>query len=235
MKWTPRPRIKICCVSSVDEARLAVRHGASALGFVSEMPSGPGVISEGLIAAIVPHVPPGVASFLLTSRQDVGSIVAQQRRCRVNTIQLCDRLESGTYADLRNALPGIAIVQVIHVVDEESVAEAAAIAPQVDGLLLDSGNPRRAVKELGGTGRVHDWRLSAAIREAVGVPVFLAGGLSSENVAQAVRAVGPFGVDVCSGVRSAGRLDEAKLTAFVSRVAEIPLLAENGGRRCESS
>jgi phosphoribosylanthranilate isomerase len=113
-------------------------------------------------------------------------------------------------------------VQVIHVLDEASVDEARAALPLVHALLLDSGNPRLAVKELGGTGRVHDWALSRRIRDeasAAGVPVFLAGGLRAENVAAAVRAVRPFGVDVCSGVRSGGRLDAGKLATFAAQLS----------------
>lgn len=217
---TPKPRIKICCIGNMAEAELAIRYGASALGLVSAMPSGPGVIDEDLIAEIAARVPPPIATFLLTSRQDAESIVEQHRRLRTNTLQLVDRLERGTYADLRRALPGIALVQVIHVTGEDSIAEAQNIAPQVDALLLDSGNQSLAVKELGGTGRTHDWTTSRRIRDAVGKPIFLAGGLKSENVAEAIREVEPFGLDLCGGVRTGGKLDEAKLAGFFARVAQ---------------
>lgn len=213
-----RPRVKVCCISSLAEAELAIRYGASALGLVSAMPSGPGVIEEELIAEIAAQAPPPIATFLLTSKQDVDSIIAQQRRLRANTIQLVDRLEQGSFDDLRSALPGISLVQVIHVTGEESVEEALAVAPQVDAILLDSGNQKLAVKELGGTGRTHDWTLSRKIREAVNVPIFLAGGLKSENVADAIRSVEPFGLDLCSGVRTDGKLDEAKLARFFEQV-----------------
>lgn len=212
-------RIKICCIASVDEARLAIDAGASALGLVSQMPSGPGVIPWERIAEIAAAVPPPVATFLLTCSQDAEEIVAQQRRCGTNVVQICDRLERGAYTDIRRALPGIRIVQVIHVVDATSVDEARAVAPHVDALLLDSGNQSLAVKELGGTGRVHDWTLSARIRESVGVPVFLAGGLRAENVRAAIAAVQPFALDICSGVRTNGALDAAKLRAFVQAAA----------------
>jgi phosphoribosylanthranilate isomerase len=216
---TSRPRVKICCIRSVAEAWMAIRHGASALGLVSEMPSGPGVIAEETIAEIARTVPPGVGSFLLTSRQDARSIIQQQRRLRVSTLQICDSLTSGSHRDLRAALPGIGIVQVVHVVGPESVAEAVAVAPQVDAILLDSGDPGRPVKELGGTGRRHDWRLSRRIRETVAVPIFLAGGLDPDNVAEAMAEVGPFGLDVCSGLRTGGQLDEAKLSRFFGAIA----------------
>lgn len=215
---SPIPRVKICCISSMEEAATAVRLGASALGLVSAMPSGPGVISEDLIREVALRVPPSIATFLLTASQDAGEIIAQQRRCGTTTLQLVDRLTSGSYVDLRRALPGIGIVQVIHVVDETSVDEALNIAPHVDALLLDSGNPSLPVKELGGTGRTHDWVLSRRIRERAGVPVFLAGGLKAENVAEAMRQVRPFGLDLCSSVRTNGALDAGKLAYFFAQV-----------------
>jgi len=175
MKISQTPRVKICCISSVEEAALAVEAGASALGLVSRMPSGPGVISDELIAEIAATVPPAIGTFLLTSRQSVDEIVAQQHFCRTNTIQICDHLTHGTHRELKRALPGISIVQVVHVTGPESVEEAVAVAPHVDAILLDSGNQKLAVKELGGTGRTHDWTLSRAIRERVAVPLFLAG------------------------------------------------------------
>jgi phosphoribosylanthranilate isomerase len=213
------PRIKICCMQSVDEAWVAIRAGASALGFVAHMPSGPGIISEELIAEIVRRVPPPIATFLLTCRRDVDGIEAQQRQTGANTLQLCDRLEPGTHRKLRARLPGVAIVQVIHVVGEESRTEAVDLAPKVDAILLDTGNLRSEVRELGGTGRLHDWKISARIRAAVPVPVFLAGGLRPENVTDAVHAVRPFAVDVCSGLRPNGSLDEERLRAFCGAVA----------------
>ena len=198
---------------------MAIEAGAAALGLVSMMPSGPGVITEETIARIAARVPPPVATFLLTSRLDVHSIVAQQKRTGVNTLQIVDRLETGAHQELRAALPGIALVQVIHVRGPDAIEESLAAAPHVDAILLDSGNPTLAVKELGGTGRTHDWSISRRIREAMAVPVFLAGGLNSANVGEAIRHVAPFGIDVCSGVRTEGRLDAAKLADFIRAVS----------------
>jgi phosphoribosylanthranilate isomerase len=212
------PRIKICCIGSMEEAQMAVAYGAAAVGLVSEMPSGPGVISEALIAKIAASIPPSVSSFLLTSNVTPEAIVAQQHRCRTDTIQLCDALDSESLAALREALPGIRLVQVIHVTGPEAGQQARSLAAHVDALLLDSGNPTLTVKELGGTGRVHDWSISREIRESVSVPVFLAGGLNPRNVGAAIQQVRPFGVDICSGVRRDGRLDEAKLASFVAQV-----------------
>lgn len=211
-------RIKICCISSLEEARQAISYGASALGLVGEMPSGPGVIADTEILAIAAQVPPPIATFLLTSRTDSTAIIDHHNAVKTSTIQLVDALSSGSYAMIRAALPGIKIVQVIHVLDEASVEGALSLADEVDALLLDSGNPNLAVKELGGTGRTHNWKLSARIVEQAPVPVFLAGGLGPANVREAIETVQPFGVDICSGVRTAGKLDPEKLEKFVREV-----------------
>jgi phosphoribosylanthranilate isomerase len=218
MKPTTKPRVKVCCISSIEEAWTAINYGASALGLVSNMPSGPGVIPEELIIEIVANIPPPIATFLLTSHQSTDKIIEQTKRCGSNTVQICDRILSGSYNDIRKALPGVSIVQVIHVSTAESVDEAITIAPQVDALLLDSGNQSLTVKELGGTGKIHDWKLSCRIRELVNVPIFLAGGLKAENVSLAVEMVAPFGLDLCSGVRSQGKLDEIKLQEFFNKL-----------------
>lgn len=208
------PQVKICCIRSVQEAELAIEAGASALGLVADMPSGPGIITEDEITEIAARVPPPIATFMLTSETRVEAIIAQQRRCRTNTIQICDRLTEDTHAELKAALPGIRIVQVIHVGGDESVREAVEVSTQVDALLLDSGNQNLAVKELGGTGRIHDWAVSRKIRDAVRIPIFLAGGLRPENVAEAMAIVSPFGLDLCSSVRIDDRLDATKLRRF---------------------
>lgn len=221
MTIIPQPRVKICCIGSLAEATLAIRYGAAAIGLVSSMPSGPGVIDEALIAAIAAQTPPPVATFLLTCQQDAAQIIAQQRRLRANTLQLVDRLDLRAYRELRRHLPGIALVQVIHVVDEAAIAEAQTVATHVDALLLDSGNQSLPIKELGGTGRTHDWTISRRICASVTKPVFLAGGLKAENVAEAIRQVQPFGLDVCSGVRREGQLDEAKLAQFMANAIDL--------------
>ena len=209
-----QPRIKICCIRSIDEAWTAIGFGASAIGLVARMPSGPGPIPDELIRQIAANVPPPIATFMLTSETSVKAIIKHHERTLTNTIQIVDNLEEGTYKELKDALPSVKIVQVIHVIDEESVDQAVSISENVDALLLDSGNPNLKIKELGGTGRVHDWKLSRKIRDNSKCPVFLAGGLKPENVRQAIEEVEPFGIDVCSGVRTDGKLDRQKLSDF---------------------
>ncbi|MEI8267395.1 MAG: phosphoribosylanthranilate isomerase [Betaproteobacteria bacterium] len=217
------PLVKICCIASVAEARLAVSAGARALGLVSSMPSGPGVIDEALIAEIAACVrqeSPGVDTFLLTAHTRAKAIAEQHARLRTTTLQLVDHVPHDELQHLRRLCPDARLVQVIHVQGEASVQEAEAAAPWVDALLLDSGNPSLAVKELGGTGRTHDWVTSRRIRDALHPrPVFLAGGLHADNVRQALTAVQPYGVDLCSKVRTDGRLDATKLHAFMAAVS----------------
>jgi phosphoribosylanthranilate isomerase len=211
-------RAKICCICSNEEARMAIECGASAIGLVGKMPSGPGPISDEMIRQIAKTVPPPIATFLLTSESSVKEIIEHHHRTNTNTIQIVDSLASGTYSQLKAALPNVKIVQVIHVIDEKSVDKALEISAMVDAILLDSGNPKLKIKELGGTGRVHNWKLSRKIVEVSKCPVFLAGGLNPENVRKAIEEVHPFAVDVCSGVRTDGRLDRLKLEHFFSEV-----------------
>ncbi len=210
-----RTRVKICCISSIAEAALAIKHGADALGLVAKMPSGPGPIADELIAAIAQTIHPPISSFLLTSEQSASSIINHVQKVNTNTVQIVDELTDGSYQQIREAMPHLKIVQVIHVTGEESIEQAVKIKDEVDAILLDSGNPSAAIKTLGGTGNTHNWSISRKLVEQVGVPVFLAGGLHAGNVAEAVATVQPFGVDNCSGVRTNGQLDAAKLSAFI--------------------
>lgn len=213
-----KTRVKICCISSIDEAKLAIKHGASTLGLVGNMPSGPGVIDDQLISEIVKSIPPAVSTFLLTSETTAEDIIVHYRKVNTSTIQIVDKLPVSQYQTLRRELPNVKLVQVIHVTDENSVKEAVEASAFVDAILLDSGNPNLKVKELGGTGRTHNWELSKQIRESINIPLFLAGGLNKDNVKEAIEKVQPFGVDLCSGVRTNGKLDEEKLSAFFKEI-----------------
>jgi phosphoribosylanthranilate isomerase len=200
---------------------MAIEAGADAIGLVAKMPSGPGPIPDELIRQIALTVSPPVATFLLTSVTSAAEIINHHRRTNTNTIQIVDMLSEGSYTQIREALPSIKIVQVIHVIDQTSVDLAISLSDKVDALLLDSGNPNLEIKELGGTGRVHNWSLSRQIRDNAKCPVFLAGGLNAANVREAIETVQPYAVDVCSGVRSDGRLDKDKLSAFIANVRSV--------------
>ena len=209
---------KVCCISSIEEAQMAIEADASAIGLVGPMPSGPGIISNELIAEIVLTVPSSIDTFLLTSETDTAKIIAHHQLVNTSAIQIVDKIEKGNYADLRATLPKVKIVQVLHVLDRHTIEEALDIEKDVDIILLDSGNPNLAVKELGGTGRTHNWEISKRIVEVIEIPVYLAGGLNPNNAQTAIEKVKPYGLDVCSGLRTAGKLDQRKLSHFTKVV-----------------
>ncbi len=214
-------KVKICCIRSPEEAQLAVSFGAAALGLVSEMPVGPGELPERMIRDIVTALPESTGTFLLTAVTDPDRLIEKAHACAVNTLQLWDPLAPPDYARLRAALPGVSIVQAIHVIDRSAVDQAIAAARQADALVLDSSNPQVPFRWESQAGRTHDWDISREIVETVDCPVLLAGGLSSENVEFAVRTVRPYGVDVCTGVRSDDALDRRKVVSFFEALRRI--------------
>jgi phosphoribosylanthranilate isomerase len=204
-------KVKICCISSIEEARLAVAYGAAAIGLVGRMPSGPGIITDELIHSIAKTVLPPIDSFLLTSETTAEAIIEHHNKVNTTTIQMVDALSGREYHKIREAIPHVKLVQVIHVLDEKAVQEAIEIAEWVDAILLDSGNPNLSTKVLGGTGKTHNWDLSKKIRENISIPTYLAGGINKDNIRKAIDHVQPFGIDLCSSVRTNGQLDERKL------------------------
>lgn len=214
-------RIKTCCMASIAEMQAAVAAGADAVGLVARMPSGPGPIADDLIAAIAAAVPPPVAAFLLTSETDAEAIGDHVRRTGVPVVQIVSPIDPAESARLARLLPHTCRVQVIHVEGDAAIRLIDAYAPYVHAFLLDSGRPGAVVPTLGGTGDVHDWTVSARFVAASPHPVFLAGGLTAANVRAAIAQVRPFGVDLCSGIRTNAVLDTAKLTAFVAAVRQV--------------
>ena len=204
-------KVKICCISSIEEAKLAIAHGAAAIGLVGRMPSGPGIITDELIHSIAKTVLPPIDSFLLTSETSDEAIIAHHNKVNTTTIQIVDALSGREYHKIREAIPHVKLVQVIHVMDEKAVQEAIEISEWVDAILLDSGNPNLSTKVLGGTGKTHNWDLSKKIRENISIPTYLAGGINKDNIRKAIDHVQPFGIDLCSSVRTNGQLDERKL------------------------
>jgi len=218
--------VKVCCISSLDEARLATKLGADLLGLVSEMPSGPGVISLDLIAEIVAGLPADTRSVLLTSKTNSDDIISQHEKVQTWGLQLVDSVSVVELKKLRSKLPGTQLIQAIHIQGKASLNEALAVTGLVDFLLLDSGSPKAPVKTLGGTGQIHDWNLSQEICDQSSIPVLLAGGLTPGNVATAIQKVQPAGVDLCSGVRTAGQLDPDKLSSFMNMVHQQDRLSQ---------
>ena len=222
-----RTRVKICCMASPAEVRAAAISGADAIGAVGPMPSGPGPIDDETARAVIAAAPPGVTPFLLTEERTIEGVVRHVRATRATVVQLVRHVDPRLHTEIREALPSVKIVQVVHVENETALEFARGYAMTADALLLDSGNPAIGgeVEELGGTGRAHDWRLSRQIVSVVDKPVWLAGGINQANLAEAIETVRPFGIDLCSGVRTMGKLDLKKLQSFFAtlRAAERSL------------
>lgn len=212
-------KVKICCISSIEEAALAIAHGAAAIGLVGRMPSGPGIITDELIHSIAKTVPPPIDSFLLTSETTAEKVIEHHKKVNTTTIQIVDALTDRQYLKIREAIPHVKLVQVIHVLDENSIQEAIEISEFVDAILLDSGNPNLSTKVLGGTGKTHNWDISKKIRENISIPTYLAGGINKDNVRKAIEHVEPFGIDLCSSVRTNGQLDERKLEELFKAIS----------------
>jgi len=205
-------KVKICCISSHEEAALALRAGADALGLVGHMPSGPGVVADEIARDIARAVPRHIDTFLLSSETKAADIIDHVRYCETNTVQIVQHIDPQEYKMIRAKLPAIKLVQVIHIEDESALDLIEIYAPFIDAYLLDSGRPSlgEGALELGGTGRTHDWNISAAFVKRAPKPVYLAGGLMPDNVQSAIKTVKPYGVDLCSGIRTDDQLDEEK-------------------------
>ena len=213
-----RTRMKVCCIRDLEEACLAIRYGVDAVGLVGPMPNGPGQIDAPTVRALTTTTHAGVSSWTLTIATDAATIIETARASATQTIQLVCGVEPAVADVIRAAMPALRVVSVVHVLGPTAIAAAVRIAPHVHGVLLDSGRPGAKTPTYGGTGDTHDWDVSRQIVDAVPGPVWLAGGLTPSNVGGAIRAVRPFGVDVCSKLRTDGRLDQAKLMAFAAAV-----------------
>lgn len=227
-----RTRVKICCIRGPSDARIAVHAGADVLGMVGPMPSGPGQIELPMVHRLAADLPPGVQGWLLSTATDADVLIAQATRAHAQALQCVAGLSPDAADRVRAALPALRLIAVLHVRGEAAIEQAVRIAPHVHAVLLDSGNPTAPTPTYGGTGNTHDWQVSRRIVEAVPKPVWLAGGLTPENVADAIAQVRPFGVDVCSKLRTAGALDPAKANAFLHavRAADLAYGATLNGR-----
>ncbi len=219
---TSRRLLKVCCLQSVEEAHVALSGGADLLGFVGDGTGDWGPISISVIASIVAGLPAGARSVLLTSFTRLDAIVDRCREVRPYAVQLTDGFD-GDLSRLRRAVGDTRIFFTVHVTGREVIGPALEASNWADAVMLDSGSPRAPEKVLGATGRVHDWSISAEIVRSASCPIFLAGGIRPDNVAAAIHEVSPLGVDVASGVRASGRLDENAL-----REMSLALLASNG-------
>lgn len=200
-----KPRVKICCIQNPDEARLAIGVGADSLGLVSSTPASPQVMRPEKIREITQLIPPSIDAFVLTALDSSWDLIDLIRNVKNRTIQLIDRLNTGNYLEIRASIPCVKIVQTIDASHEEAFDQAIRIDSYVDAILLKAN--------LHGS-----WEVCREIVEHVQTPVFLSGDLHALNVREAIEAIRPFGVDVCEGVRTEGKLDAEKLRRFIHEV-----------------
>ncbi|MEM0923705.1 MAG: phosphoribosylanthranilate isomerase, partial [Pseudomonadota bacterium] len=213
-----RVKVKICCMADPGEAAMAAAAGAEYIGLVGPMPSGPGTLTLEDAAEIARSAPPSATPVLLSSATTALDLVREAEAAGAGVIQIVQHVSPGIHAELVAQAPGLECWQVIHVEDRTAVDLIRSFDEQPDAFLLDSGRPARG--ELGGTGRVHDWAISRDCVAATARPVFLAGGLTPENVGEAIRQVRPQGVDLCTGVRLDGRLNAVRLATFMQIVSD---------------
>lgn len=209
-------RVQIAGISSLDDALAVERAGAEAIGFTLGLPTGPhNGLDEHRARAIISSLPPLITPVLITYHTAADSVVPLCRYLGVSTAQLHAPAEPGEMTRMRQELPGLKLILAVNVTGPDSVALAQQRAHHADALILDTYDP--ATGRHGATGKTHDWAISRAIVEQVAVPVILAGGLNPGNVADAIRAVRPWGVDVHTGVeRADGSTDHALVRAFVA-------------------
>jgi len=216
-----RTKVKICCIANDAEAQMAASAGADLIGLVGPMPTGPGVLSLEECRPIVAAAPASVVPVLLTSADTGAAIADQISQTGVRAVQIVRHVDPEVHHVLQELVPDCQRLQVIHVEGPEALALIPVYVDLVDAFLLDSG--KAGTDELGGTGRTHDWSVSAEFVTRSGKPVYLAGGLTPSNVAEAVRMVQPYGVDLCSGLREGGpfgALNSDKLAAFMTALEE---------------
>lgn len=216
-------KTKICGINSLRNAQIALECGADALGFLVGITH----LAEDKITAenakrIIQTLPSSVYSVAVTHLRDSRKIIELCRYLGVNALQIHDYISPEEVAFCRKELPDVRILKAVHVIDgqpDKALAAAKSFEDVCDAILLDS----RTAERLGGTGKTHDWSISRMIVEQVSVPVILAGGLTPSNVADAVKTVRPFGVDVNSGVEIDGDKDRQKVLDFITRAKQAEL------------
>jgi phosphoribosylanthranilate isomerase len=206
-------RVKICGIRRVEDALAAVHAGADAVGCLVGLDyATPDRVDPAAARVIFESLPPFVARVLVTHRTGLADVTALMRESGATVAQLHGEFPTVAISALREALPYAAIVKSVHVTGEESIAAAVAASRVADAVLLDT----KARGRIGGTGVTHDWSISARIAATSSKPVILAGGLTPDNVAEAIAHVRPYAVDVNSGTRGAdGFKDHAKVRAFI--------------------
>jgi len=212
-------RVKICGLTNQADLQAAVEAGTDAIGVISSVDVATSrEVDRGTAAELIAAVPPFVTATLVSMPDDAEHAVELVKAIRPDALQLHGNFDADDLGYIR-AETG---VKVIAAVDHEETDRASALDGVADALLVDSTTDEGA----GGTGETHDWEATGDLVETLTTPVILAGGLTPDNVGEAVRVAAPFGVDVASGVeRSEGSKDHTAVATFVrnaGREIEVP-------------
>jgi phosphoribosylanthranilate isomerase len=213
-------RVKICGIKNQAELNTAIRCGADAVGFITEVPvDTPRRISLETAAKLIKQVPPLVESVLVIMPERAEEVYHMANTAKPSMVQLHKDPSYELLEEIQNLRQHIKIIQTV-TIPERGVCHTTSLheyikllSPYVDAVLLDT----LTTKGTGGTGKTHNWQISREIVEQSPLPVILAGGLNPENVEDAIRAVKPFAVDTASGVETQGVKDEHKVKAFIRR------------------
>lgn len=189
-------RVQIYTMQSVTEAESVAALGVDHVGVTPSDRGLPGEVGLPLAAEICAAVAGVASSVALTVDVDIGAIQTMVRAVKPDIVHLCGppgAVDPAAVDELRRDLSDVAVMQAVAVTGPEAMDVARSYEDVADYLILDSVAP--GIPGVGAAGTVHDWEVSAAIVADVGLPVVLAGGLSPDNVAEAVTVVDPWGVD----------------------------------------
>ena len=210
-------KIKVCGIKRVEDAIMAAYCGADAIGLVvGQKHNSDDFIDKHLAQKIVKECPPYISPVLVTELDDAKEISNLVYKIGITSIQLHSDCTVDCIISLRKIFPHIKIIKNFHVTGLGVIHAMKPFESVVDAFILDTLD--LANGKVGSTGLVHDWNISRNIVKEISRPVILAGGLTPENVGEAIRFVKPYGVDASSGLKgSNGFKDETKVTNFVYR------------------
>lgn len=213
-------RVKICGNKRVEDALEAIRLGADAIGLlVGQEHVSRDFISPLAAASIAKQLPPFCAIALVTDITGVAEILQLVNFIGVNTLQLHGNSSPEDMKLIKKELPYLKIIKSLHIIDEASIGIGKKYIGVADAILLDSFNETK--NQIGGTGKTHNWNISRKIVDEYNTPIILAGGLSPDNVAEAIKFVRPYGVDVNTGTKGEnGFKDYKKMEMFIRRARE---------------
>ncbi|OGG73833.1 hypothetical protein A3A40_00270 [Candidatus Kaiserbacteria bacterium RIFCSPLOWO2_01_FULL_54_20] len=207
-------RVKICGIKNIEDARAAYEAGADELGFHVALDGGRSPLTPESAAEMIRMLPGGVSSVVVTSATQPAQLIEIAGKTGARILQLYGDVTVETMREIKQAVPYMELWKVLNVSYESSIAKAKEYKGAADAIALDTLNKETGAR--GGSGKTHDWNISKKIVESVSIPVVLAGGLTPENVAEAIATVSPAGVDVNSGVSNPdGSKDIEKVRAFI--------------------